>query len=175
MPEPAAIPISPARPRPRVVRRRALLGALGLPLLGLAGCGGERGARQSPDTPPEIVAGTTRCEGCAGPITDLRFAAAVVPPSPAEPVFFDDPGTMIAYVQRLGQLKGRAWVHDHGTGEWIDAQKALYVADSSVATPAGTGVVAFADKAAANALAKEGGVVQTWAQMLDHWRRGRQP
>lgn len=174
MPEPAG-PSGRAQPRPGLVRRRALLGALGLPLLALAGCGGERRAQPAPDTPPEIVSGTTPCEGCAGPITDLRFAAAVVASATAEPVFFDDPGTMIAYVQGQGRLNGRGWVHDYGTGAWIDAQKAVYVADSRVTTPAGTGVVAFANKADANALAKQGGVVQTWAQMLDHWRRGKQP
>jgi len=49
------------------------------------------------------------------------------------------------------------------------------VADASVKTPGGTGVVAFADKAAATTFAGKGGLVQTWSQMLNHWRRGGQP
>lgn len=161
-----------AHPRPGIARRRVMLGALGLPMLALSGCGGGQAV---PDAPPEIVYGTTPCEGCAGPITDPKFAAAIVPAPPAEPVFFDDPGTMIRRVQSQGGLTGRAWVHDYGTGEWVDAQEAVYVADSSVTTPGGTGVVAFADKAAAVALAAKGGVVQIWAQMLDHWKPGGQP
>lgn len=166
MPGPEPGPRSVAR---RIGRRRVALGGLALALapLGLVGCTSE--GTEIPETPPTIVPGVTRCEGCAGPITaeNLKFSGAIVDAPPAGTTYFGDIGTMIRHVQKVGRLTGYGWVHDYATGAWIDAQKAVYVVDSGVTTPAGSGVVAFADKAAAAARAEKGGFVQTWAQLLN--------
>lgn len=57
----------------------------------------------------------------------------------------------------------KIYVTDYAQKNWIDAKQALYVQGSKVKGPMGAGLPAFADKAAAEALAKEaGGSVTTF-------------
>ncbi|MBX6342094.1 MAG: nitrous oxide reductase accessory protein NosL, partial [Thermomicrobiaceae bacterium] len=88
-------------------------------------------------------------------------------------LLYDDTGEVVAAAQREGLDQRRAWVHDFGTEEWIDATQALYVASDDVRTltPMGSGLVAFKTQAAAEAFRREhGGTLYRWDDVLASWR-----
>jgi nitrous oxide reductase accessory protein NosL len=102
-------------------------------------------------------------------ISDERFAAGLVD-AHAKATLFDDTGELIVTVQSDGLNDRRAWVHDYGSGDWIDATTAFYVDAHDIITPMGTGVVAFADHgAAASHAADHAGTVRDWNGMMTEW------
>lgn len=142
---------------PRLLVVFALLGA-GL----LAGaCGGESGAE-----PPEIRYGEDVCDRCGMIISEARFAAAYVTEE-GEARRFDDIGDLLAFDAERGEEVAAYWAHDYETAEWVRAEEAWYVRAESIDTPMGHGIVAFAERARAEAKAAEtGGEVLGWPALL---------
>lgn len=167
-------PASPAQggrarsPGCRLSRRHLLLAGAGVALMGLVGCGGE-----DTDGPPEISYGRDVCDSCGMIISEPRFAAAYRT-ADGTARRFDDLGDMVATGLESGELEdGRAWVHDFGTEEWIEAPAAIYVLAVGFETPMSRGVVAFADQPAADAHATEvGGEVLSWDELVQVAREG---
>lgn len=139
------------------------LAAFALLLLTVASCGGPA----AEPAPPEIIWGRDVCVECGMILSDPRFAAAYH--HSGEDRFFDDIGDMIAYGLRTEELwvTTPAWVHDYHSAIWVEAAAAQFVVAPGLATPMGHGIAAFADPAAARALAAEfGGGVLTWEDLL---------
>ena len=144
-------------------RRRALLGLLAAPLA-LQGCGGPAQA----DRPPDIAFGEDRCARCGMIISKERYAAGFVPDGGGDALTFDGPGEMMETLSEQHFPAGRVWVHDAG-GAWIDGTTAFYVAGPPAKTPMGTGLVAFGDRADAEAHAAGQWNVLSWAE-VKNWR-----
>jgi copper chaperone NosL len=137
---------------------------MALLFLALAGCG------QNPDTsePPKIVYGQDVCDRCGMIINEEKFAAAYWTKE-GEARRFDDVGGMFAFISEKSEEAASYWVHDFVSGEWIRAEEATYVLDSSLKTPMGFGIAAFAgaDQARAMAQGQETAEVLTFAEVLD--------
>lgn len=143
---------------------RALAGVVPL-LLAAAGCGGDAVAGQ----PRDIVPGVDACEYCHMTVDDLERAGQWVPASgPA--VTFDEPGCLVAWLQRNPGAEGRAFVADGAGGGWVPAEEGAYLV-GRVRTGMGFDVVAYAARADAAALLRDaGGVageVLSWTELLE--------
>lgn len=141
----------------------ALAALLLLVPIGLAACG----PAPDPMAPPEIVYGEDVCDACGMIISEERFAAAaIVRLSPGEdpvPRKFDDIGDMLDYHARNPEVEILRWyVHDLDSLAWLDATSAIFVRSPAIGAPMGSGIAAFADRAAAEAKAAEVG-----AEVLD--------
>ncbi len=137
---PAPIPAS------RVIRALAL--AL---LLAAGGCG-----REPTLDPPDVAYGKALCERCGMIVSDERFATAMIVDRGGEilPVVFDDIGDMLEYERDAGPVVLRRYVHDHETGDWLNAERAVYVWSDALRTPMASGLAAFAGADAAQAAAE---------------------
>lgn len=128
----------------------------------LTGCGGEPAGG-----PPEIQYGLEECGFCRMIISEEKFASAIVDAT-GTATKFDDTGCLVDYLRERSASPGTEsiWVHDHATGGWIDAKPAWFVRDPRGSTPMGSGLVAFASRQAAAALAAERSLaVKTWEQV----------
>lgn len=128
----------------------------------LTACGGEPATPE----PAKIRFGETICAECGMIISQPKYASSFAYEE-SEGRFkslpFDDIGDMLAYMRKHSDLiPVGVWVHDYASEEWIDAESAFYVHSSAIKSPMGHGIVAFADKAAAEKFA-----VETAGQMLD--------
>ena len=94
---------------PTIDRRRLLVGAA---TLALVGCGGSADAGK----PPKIDYGRDACERCRMIISEERFAAALVDQD-GRKTLFDDPGELVAIVQEEGLNERKIWVHDDQSRE----------------------------------------------------------
>jgi copper chaperone NosL len=143
-------------------RRTLLAGAAVMPLL-LAGCGGEQADAA---LPPEISYGRDTCDRCGMIISDERFASALVAPD-GTATRYDDLGEMLEVIAEEGPGERRAWVHDWGSVEWIDATTASFVRGAPETTPMGTGFIAFAEREDAEQFATENNaVILTWDEAM---------
>jgi len=111
-----------------------------LMLAGLAAC------RDKIDTGPRTVHyGEEVCERCKMIISDKRFAAQYITVK-GEAEKFDDIGCMIGDLKEAGE-RGESplavYIADFGTGEWLDAGKALYIENSELKSPMGYNIAAF--------------------------------
>ncbi len=106
--------------------------------------------------PPEIAYGRDLCDACGMIIGDARFAAATLM-TDGKTLKFDDVGEMLMYHAKHPELNVRAWfVHDYNTKAWVRGEESFYVMSrDKIKSPMGMGVAAFADRAAADAFAKE--------------------
>jgi copper chaperone NosL len=145
--------------------RIALLLALLLPILVLAGCRDDtRG-----DEPPRISHGRDTCDRCGMIISDERFSSGLVAAN-GDQMIFDDLGEMVRIVQQEGLQERRAWVHDFETLEWVDATTAYFVSGHEIITPMAMGLVPFAQREDAQAFAHgDGMLVMDWEMLLEHW------
>ena len=118
------------------------------------------------DAPPEILYGQDVCDRCGMIISEETMAAAYWTTS-SEAYRFDDIGGMIAHQQENGDEIASWWVHDVNSAEWIRAEEAHFVMGAELMTPMGFGIVALADKDAADALAYgvEGAMVLDFASL----------
>lgn len=124
---------------------------LWIALAGLAGC---KPRPQGPQ-PPEIRYGQEMCSACGMVIDDPRFAAATLLVS-GEYLKFDDVGEMLSYHMNHPEDQVSAWfVHDYPSENWIRGEQAFYVRSQSLQTPMGSGIAAFAERAAAESFAAE--------------------
>lgn len=121
--------------------------------------------------PAKIRFGETICAECGMIISQPKYAGSFAY-SESEGRFkslpFDDIGDMIEHMRKHPELiPVGVWVHDYNSEEWIDAETAYFVESSSIRSPMGHGIAAFADEAAAKQLAAEmDGQVLDW----DHLR-----
>jgi copper chaperone NosL len=78
---------------------------------------------------------------------------------------FDDIGCMIDFEQEHKPVVISRFVHDHASGTWVDAQAAsfLVAAPGKLATPMGSGIIGFADRAGAETKQRDtGGTIVTF-------------
>jgi copper chaperone NosL len=112
--------------------------------------------------PPTLHLGRDECAGCGMIISEDRSSSALLLENAGERSYalFDDIGCMIDYeaAQKNGSVVDR-FVHDWQSKAWVNASSAWFVRapEGKVATPMGSGVVAFADRATAEAKAQEVG------------------
>ncbi|MDI1290569.1 MAG: nitrous oxide reductase accessory protein NosL [bacterium] len=125
----------------------------------LAGCG-----RSELQGPPELRLGHDECAECGMMINEERCASAAIVEVAGQRRYamFDDIGCMLDYEHdHRNELRTvDRFLHDHGTKAWIPASTAvvLYAEAGKLQTPMGSGIVAFADAAAAeNARVTYGG------------------
>ncbi len=98
---------------------------------------------------PEIYYGQDVCEECSMIISDAKFAAATLDLK-GNAHKFDDIGGMLIFHMDHPELQVRAYfVHDYNTGAWLRGEEAFYVRAVLPDAPMGDGIVAFAERAAA--------------------------
>ena len=126
-------------------------------------------ARENPDAPPRIRYGQDECVLCGMIVSDERHAAAlrITEDGRQRDLFFDDIGDLIEYERDNADLQvTRRYVHDFKTRQWLDASTAHFVQTDGVHTPMGSGIVAFADPAHAEAQkAEKGGKLLSFAKL----------
>ncbi|MDQ7029915.1 MAG: nitrous oxide reductase accessory protein NosL [Ardenticatenia bacterium] len=117
--------------------------------------------------PPEVRYGEDVCDECRMIISDARFAAAYVTAG-GDVRRFDDIGDMVVYFSRVHEDVVAFWVHDYGTKVWLRAEEASFVRSSSVQTPMGHGLVAFASRGEAEAFVREhGGEIVEFGELFE--------
>lgn len=115
----------------------------------LAACGGSNEI-----TAPKIFYGQDICQECGMIISDANFAAATIDLKDNAHKF-DDIGGMLIYHMDHPEFQVRAYfVHDYQTGTWLRGETAFYVRANLPDAPMGDGIVAFADRATADAFAE---------------------
>ena len=106
--------------------------------------------------PPVIVYGQDLCDGCGMIIDDARFAAALILEN-GETRKFDDLAEMFAYAAEHPQEEVKAWfAHDYESEAWVNAVSAFYLVGNGLATPMGSGLIAFETRQSALTYASEG-------------------
>jgi copper chaperone NosL len=117
--------------------------------------------------PPEIAVDRTACSHCGMFVSEPVYAAAYQAAA-HEPRVFDDIGCMLNAVRRETASPITFWLQDAAGGGWVGADEAFILVSSRLQTPMSGGVIAFADKAAAqHAASKHGGrVVQSLDGLL---------
>lgn len=146
-----------------------------LPLLAplaLIGCD-----RVSIEGPPTLRLGRDECGECGMAIHDERSSAAILVEADGrrDYLLFDDIGCMLDLVRAGGPELHvvSAYVHDHSNNTWIVAPDAVFLmADgASLHTPMGSGLAAFADRAAAEHSQREfGGEILDYSSVADRRR-----
>ena len=99
------------------------------------------------------------CASCRMPVSAQRFASQVVAPG-EDPLFFDDLGCLVSYLDQHPALPGGsvAYVADHRSGDWVAATAAVFTRSPGVATPMGSHLLAHAsDESRRNDPAAQGG------------------
>jgi len=126
---------------------------------------------------PEIRYGEDVCVDCNMIISDPRFATAYayeLSPGRYQSALFDDLGDMLIYADKNPTHKVVAWyVHDYETKEWTDATTASYLVSGQVETPMASGIVSFASRDRAEAMAYSLGTeVMDWNTLQEKYRAG---
>ncbi len=125
-----------------------------------------------PDAPPAIFLDDDMCAQCGMIISDKRFAGATIVRNDREeqePLLFDDFNCMVTHEQALTEYTVvRRWVHDHGTGAWVNAREATYLCSPSLRTPMASHVAAFEQRTSAASMRNSiGGDIQDFQAV---WR-----
>ena len=156
-----------------------LAAALTTMLVGAA-CAAEAG-------PPEIVLDDSACARCGMLISEPRFAAAYRAGDRSEA--FDDIGCLLDALDRAeletepssepanaddGKEVAVVWFLD-ADERWREASEVVFVRSSGISTPMTGGVLALADRDAAESIAARGGgqVVTSLAELRAWWRASR--
>ncbi|HEX6927288.1 MAG TPA: nitrous oxide reductase accessory protein NosL [Longimicrobiaceae bacterium] len=121
--------------------------------MGCTGAGAERGPR-------ELALGIDACEYCHMTVDDPLRAAQWIPRE-GRILTFDEPGCLVAWLQRNPDAEGRAFVADAETGEWLPAHDAVFHVGVT-RTGMGFDVVSYADGADPPA----GGELLRWDELL---------
>jgi nitrous oxide reductase accessory protein NosL len=129
--------------------------------------------------PPRLNLGRDECGGCGMIISEDRCSSALLIADEGERryVVFDDIGCMLEYEPKSpgAQIIAR-FVHDYNSRQWVAGQSAFYIRGTAgkLATPMGSGIIAFADKAAAESRRDEvGGVVTYYDGLREAEQAGR--
>lgn len=110
-------------------------------------------SRPRPGDPPDIVFGRHECARCGMILSEERFAAGYVDEQ-GTTVAYDDLGELLSALEAEPELKARAWARDFTRGEWLPLSRAHVVRIEGLATPMGTGWIAFARREEAEAFAR---------------------
>lgn len=108
------------------------------------------------------------CSRCKMAISDKRFAGEILVEVGVASKF-DDLGCMIKTMkERLGRGdEPPGFAVDFGTRRWVNVKKAYYVQSSSITTPMGSGLIAFAKRSdAEQAAGKYGAKVLNYEQVF---------
>ncbi len=98
-------------------------------------------------------------------ISQKQFAAEAVD-ADENAVKFDDIGCMLRYLATPEHKPAALFVVDYETKRWIEASNASFVRGSRIPTPMAGGILAFAERARADAAAREiGGEVVSFARL----------
>ncbi len=126
--------------RPRAVAMAMAVALLAvLPALAI-GCGAP------PSGAPEVSWGVDECSRCRMIVTEPRFAAVARGPA-GEEARFDDQGCLDGFLEERAEAgRWQAWLHDFETEAWLPAAAAWRVRAPELATPMGSGLVAFGDQ-----------------------------
>lgn len=121
-----------------------------------AGCCSAACVRSALKGPPEVRLGRDECAECGMLINEDRCSSASIIESQGhfEYALFDDIGCMLDHHRGLTDASVTAsYVHDYNTRAWVDASAATFVLGEGRAlpTPMGSGIVAFARRADADA------------------------
>lgn len=120
--------------------------------------------------PPELRLGRDECGECGMLINEDRCSSALLVDNAGrrEHILYDDVGCMLD-AERDG-LSGRSvlerYVHDHDTKRWVSASAATFVLvdPKAVQTPMGSGILAYQDRAKAEATQRaHSGQLLDWA------------
>ena len=129
--------------------------------------------------PPELHLGRDECAGCGMIVNEARCSSALLVEEAGERSYltFDDIGCMLEYEKEHKPAIAGRFVHDYSTGSWIAADTAsfLIATPGKVTTPMASGIIAFADAAAAQAKQREAGGSVTTATALADQVSHRQP
>ncbi len=132
-------------------------------LLTLAGC-----ARQPLSGPPALRLGRDQCAECGMIVNEERFACGLLVERGGrrEHLVYDDAGCMLD--AELDGLSGsrilERFVHDEPSRRWIAGDSATLVMAASIATPMGSGIVAFSSREEGEAYARaHAGTPMDWA------------
>jgi copper chaperone NosL len=130
--------------------------------------------------PPSLRLGRDQCAECGMIISEPHAAGALLIERRGvrEYLLFDDAGCMIDRLSALpdGAAIITTFVHDHEADEWTDAADASFVlaGRDALKTPMGSGIAAFADRAAAErCAAATQGEVLAYAPLIES-RRAQQ-
>lgn len=123
--------------------------------------------------PPTVRLGLDQCAACGMIINEDRCSSALLieREGRCEHAMFDDLGCMLDYEHENGgtmRVRDR-YAHDHATKAWVAADSAVYLYSQphTVATPMGSGIIAFADQASADkAKAEFGGDILDYARLV---------
>jgi copper chaperone NosL len=129
--------------------------------------------------PPELHLGRDECSGCGMIVNEARCSSALLIEEGGERSYltFDDIGCMLEYERDHHPVVVGRFVHDYTTSQWITADTAsfLIAGPGKLTTPMASGIVAFADPAAAQAKQREaGGTLATSVSLPDQISK-RQP
>lgn len=111
-------------------------------------------SQQPTDGPPTVRYGQDECIHCGMILADERHVAALrlSEDNETRDVLFDDIGDMLEYErEQTGLTVLRRYVHDFETRQWVDAGGAHFIVSKTIHTPMGSGIIAFADQARAEA------------------------
>ena len=107
---------------------------------------------------PVDIEASDMCANCKMAISEKQFAAEMITTND-EVLKFDDIKCLMKY--RAGHADkvagSTSFVVDHASGKWIRADKAYFVRSATVKTPMSGNVLAFSDKAKADAEAAASG------------------
>jgi copper chaperone NosL len=103
--------------------------------------------RHPPPAPVEIEPYDV-CSLCKMAMSERRFASELIDSEGAAHKF-DDLHCLLSFRRQRQPRIAAAYVTDYETRNWVEASRAHFVRSSGFATPMGGGMVAFADRAAA--------------------------
>lgn len=123
--------------------------------------------------PPELVIDRTPCGRCGMLVSEPAYAAAYRTAAGAQ--VFDDAGCLLAALaEEPGRATAEVWFRDLERDAWVPAAQAVFVRSKSFRTPMGGGIVALADRAGAERLARRRGgeVIPSFAALKAGGRAG---
>ena len=125
------------------------------------------GCSAAPSGPPEIVVDRTACSHCSMLISEPVYAAAYRAPGGNHRVF-DDIGCLLEAARAESGSGLQFWFHDASDGRWIDGTEAVFVGAGSIPSPMGGGLIAYRDRAAAEAAAGKhrGEMIRSLTELL---------
>ena len=125
------------------------------------------GCRAAADGPPAIELDRTACSRCGMLVSETRFATASRDQHGVVRVF-DDIGCLRKAHDPADAASATFWFHDARDGAWIDGRQASFVESASLQTPMGGGLLAFRDRAAAEAEAatRHGHIIASVNELL---------
>ena len=107
----------------------------------------------APETKPVDIAAEDVCIHCKMAISERQFAAEFITPD-GDASKFDDIGCMLDYLKEKPDTKVAAhFFMDYETKQWVNGRAASFTKSAEITSPMSGGIIAFQDKAKAEAAA----------------------